>query len=389
MAEIYTYDRTLQNLIKRFDNLEVDADPIKKWYIYLKTDKNESLSPPRIIKMLGNIIQCSDWCKTRFNKRIVSINKDEVTNLIIEINDSKRAPLTKRDYRIAIKKFMIFAGRGDDVAWIKTSTSSKESKRKLPADLLTEDEVNLLVSKSQNSRDKALLALLADSGLRIGEALSMRIKDIFFDEYGAFIIIPEGKTGSRRVRLISSIHYLKNWIENHPKPERDNQLFVTLDKHAEQLNYGAVRRLLTKLTHAAGLKKRVHAHLFRHTAATRAAGFMTEADMKIHFGWDAGSDSPSVYIHRSGEQVDNKLLNHYGLKKIEENGKDTLIKCPKCSKLNPKTTKFCGNCSCILSEMLMTETDNVHQMLQKVKEYLFQSQEFGQLLQKAMTAGKG
>jgi len=62
----------------------------------------------------------------------------------------------------------------------------------------------------------------------------MRIKDIFFDEYGAFIIIPEGKTGSRRVRLISSIHYLKNWIENHPKPERDNQLFVTLDKHAQQ-----------------------------------------------------------------------------------------------------------------------------------------------------------
>src|SRR3989304_8008397 len=106
MAEIYTYDRTLQNLIKRLDTLERDAEHIKKWYIHLKIDKSESLSPPRIIKMLGNIIQCSDWCKERFNKRIVDINKDDVTNLIIEINDSKRAPLTKRDYRIAIKKFM-------------------------------------------------------------------------------------------------------------------------------------------------------------------------------------------------------------------------------------------------------------------------------------------
>jgi integrase len=215
--------------------------------------------------------------------------------------------------------------------------------------------------------------------------MGLRIKDINFDEYSAYIIVPEGKTGSRRVRLISSIHYLKNLIENHPKPDRDSQLFVTLDKNALPLKYGAVNTLLTKLTRAAEIKKRVHAHLFRHTAATRAAGFMTEADMKIHFGWNAGSDSPTVYIHRSGEQVDNKMLNHYGLKKISEQGKETHIKCPKCTTLNPQTAKFCLNCSCVLDIKLMSQSDTTHSKIGQVKEYLFQSKEFEALLAKALS----
>jgi len=65
--------------------------------------------------------------------------------------------------------------------------------------MLTEAEVELLISKALNPRDKALIALLADSGLRIGEALKLRVKDIYFDDYGAFLIAPEGKTGARRV----------------------------------------------------------------------------------------------------------------------------------------------------------------------------------------------
>jgi len=39
MVEIYIYDRTLQKQLKRLDGLEGDTDPIKKWYLHLKTDK--------------------------------------------------------------------------------------------------------------------------------------------------------------------------------------------------------------------------------------------------------------------------------------------------------------------------------------------------------------
>lgn len=110
---------------------------------------------------------------------------------------------------------------------------------------------------------------------------------------------------------------------------------------------------------------------------------MTEQEMKAHFGWDPGSKMAAVYVHMSGEQVENKLLAHYGLKKIDDNG-NTLIKCPKCSRLNPKTARFCGNCSCILDDKLVTQSDTVHEKIARVKQNLFESPEFMQLLQKAL-----
>jgi integrase/recombinase XerD len=387
MTELYNFESSLKRLLGRIETLEADKEPLKKWYLHFKTDKSESLSVMRIVKMLSNALTCSEIAKTRFNRRLIDATKDDITALIIEINDSKKAALTKRDYRIAVKKFLTFTGKKDSVDWIKTSVSNKEKTRKLPEDLLTESEIELMIGNAINPRDKALISLLADSGLRIGEALNLRIKDINFDDYGAYLIVPDGKTGARRVRLISSIHYLKNWIENHPNPKRDNWLFVTLDKNKSRLLYNAARKGILEATRSARIKKRIHPHLFRHSAATRSASFMTEQEMKVHYGWTGNSEMASIYVHMSGEQVDNKMLSHYGLKKIDDDGKGTLIKCPKCEKLNPKTAKFCGNCSCILSTMLMTESDDVHKSIQKVKEYLFQSQEFMQLLHKAIGEG--
>ena len=383
MANIYNFESSLQKLLIRISGLDADAEPLKKWYLHLKTDKTECLGIMRIVKMLGNAAICSERLKLKYGKRITEAGKEEIKELIIWINDSDKAELTKRDYRIAVKKFLIFIGKPDFVDWIQTS--AKKCKRKLPSDMLTEEELEMVIAKAINPRDKALFALLGDSGLRIGEALGLRIKDLNFDDYGAFLVIQDGKTGARRVRLISSIHYMKNWIETHPKPDRDNYIFVTLNKNAGILKHHAARKGLIEAAKAAGITKRIHPHLFRHAAATRAAGFLTESEMKVHFGWTGNSDMASVYVHLSGEQVDNKMLSHFGLKKEESNGKETHIKCPKCSKLNPKTARFCLNCSCILDVKLMSQSETTQSQVVKVREYLFQSKEFEALLAKALS----
>ena len=470
--DIYPYERMLQRLLKKVEtDLEEDSDPVRKWYLYLKVDKNESLGLARIIKLLDNIVRISNRSQEKFGKRLLCATKDNIAELVGEIQDRKIAQLSMRDYNISIKKYITFLGKGDLVSWIKTYVSDK--KRKLPEDMLTVSEVNLLIEKAQNPRDKALFALLNDVGPRIGEILRLRIKDVHFDDYGAYIVFPDGKTGARRVRLMLSIHYLKNWIENHPKPDPDNFLFVKLEKkllfcwnkipgidnprlikflnqrldiewitkaEIEKTNngktiilslgknllsltlndektivkintegnkgeellvrkdkndlniyelingrlvYTTARKALRSALELTGIKKRVHFHVFRHTAATRAAGFMTEQEMKAHFGWDQSSKMAAVYVHMSGEQVENKILTHYGLKKIDDNS-DTMIKCPKCSRINPLTARFCGNCSCILDIKLLTQSDTVHEKISKLKQSLFESPEFVQILQKAL-----
>ena len=52
-------------------------------------------------------------------------------------------------------------------------------------------------------RDKALVMTLYVSGCGVGEILSLRVKHVTFDEFGAVLMVA-GKTGERRVRVVSS-----------------------------------------------------------------------------------------------------------------------------------------------------------------------------------------
>jgi hypothetical protein len=49
--------------------------------------------------------------------------------------------------------------------------------------------------------------------------LSLKVKHIFFDEYGAQLIV-NGKTGQRRIRIIASVPYLTEWLNKHR--DKDN-----------------------------------------------------------------------------------------------------------------------------------------------------------------------
>jgi len=54
--------------------------------------------------------------------------------------------------------------------------------------------------------------------------------------------------------------------------------------------------------------------MFRHSQASRLANDITEAQMNEYFGWMQGSKMPTVYVHMSGRNVDQRLLEIKGVK---------------------------------------------------------------------------
>jgi integrase/recombinase XerD len=56
-------------------------------------------------------------------------------------------------------------------------------------ELLTEEAVKGLAEAAGNPRDRALVLVLYESGCRAGEILSLSIKNVQFDEYGAQLIV--------------------------------------------------------------------------------------------------------------------------------------------------------------------------------------------------------
>jgi site-specific recombinase XerD len=144
--------------------------------------------------------------------------------------------------------------------------------RRLEADLLTRQEIEGLIRACSHRaptgvRNRAMIALAWRSGLRIGEVLALRPKDV--DLASGTVTIQRGKGDKlRRVGLdAGTVALVARWVEvwrRRDIPAR-SPLICTLD--GGQVGQDYVRHLLPRLAQRAGIEKRVHAHGLRHAYA--------------------------------------------------------------------------------------------------------------------------
>ena len=221
-------------------------------------------------------------------------------------------------------------------------------------DLLTEEDLLKLLkacdyarTQLEAKRNRALIAVLYESGCRISELLNLNIGDVELTDYG-FRLHVEGKTGRRTVPIINAAIYLREWLSVHPKFDDESApLFITFEHghYGQRLTYFGARDIIKRTAKIAGIKKRIRLHLFRHTRATDIAPLVKEAVMRQLFGWSKSSPMPSVYTHLTGADVEETLLTVYGKKPKREI--KPLIKeriCQSCGETNEPHLLYCAKC---------------------------------------------
>jgi len=305
------------------------------------------------------------------NKPFEDATKEDLLKLVQKIELSDYSDWTKHDYKAMLKIFYRWL-RGteeypEEVRWIRPG---RRRKKILPEELLTEDEVKQMAEVAKNQRDKAFVLVLYESGCRIGEILSLKIRNVQFDDYGAVLMV-SGKTGDRRVRIIASVPALASWLNIHPNKNNPNApLWMSLGTRYGKsiLTYSAMKENLKELAERAGIKKRVYPYLFRHSRATKLANHLTEAQLKQLFGWTQDSRMASTYIHLSGRDVDDALLRLHGIVKdndgIEERFK--LNVCPRCKHKNSPESKFCNACGLCLDMTTAVQLENLRNRADKL-----------------------
>ena len=308
------------------------------------------------------------------HKDFKKCDKKDIIKLCGAIEAQKWSAKTKKEHLVFIKKFWKWLYNIDDktypmpVSWI--STNEKVKNRKLPEELLTEEDVERMVQACDNPRDKAFLLLTYESGARIGEVLNIKIKHVIFNQFGAYIML-NGKTGMRRVAVVMSVPALATFLDLHPANNNpETFLFMTkLNNRNETtrrklvpLTYRGAYKILKTLAIRAGIQKRVHPHLLRHSSATRAAKFLTEAQMKVYYGWTSGSNMPSVYVHLSSRDVEDaiKKMNKIEITQ-EEPVKATVLVCARCKQKNSFGSKFCNSCGYPLDLKTVMEIEEERQ----------------------------
>ena len=83
-------------------------------------------------------------------------------------------------------------------------------------------EINELLETADHIRDKATLALLADTGIRIGAIASLRAQDVNFSDRVATVSINEDgnvKNASGNVPLTWSRGHIASWLDVHPRSD--------------------------------------------------------------------------------------------------------------------------------------------------------------------------
>jgi len=346
-VDIHRYDK---RIIWQKDNVkrsEVSNNNKKLIFEFEDYCALQGMSKPRRIKYLEVLKGLAKILNKDFDK----VDKDDITRVVREIQYRDYSEWTIQTYKVMLKRFYKWFNGDEEypliVRWINTNL--KKSKLKLPmeGDLLTEDEVRRIIESANTIRDKAFISLLYESGCRVGEIGNLQLKHIKIDDLGALITV-FGKTGARNIRVISSTPHLMSWMDNHPyKSERDCPIWV---KDRKPLTYQYLVKILRGASKRAGISKRVNPHSFRHARATFLASHLTEFQMNQYFGWIQGSKMASTYVHMSGKEINNAILELNGIpieKKIKESELKP-IKCPRCSSINNAGSKYCSKCAGLL-----------------------------------------
>ncbi len=154
------------------------------------------------------------------------------------------------------------------------SLGSVKMERKLPT-VLSVEEIEEIFKQPDTAdkfglRDRAILELLYSCGLRVSEAISIRMSDIFFDEE---VIRVFGKGSKQRIVPIgsSALKWIRKYLlESRPYLEKRgvSEGVLFLNKNGRKISRMGLWKIIDKYVKMAGIAKDVHPHTFRHSFAT-------------------------------------------------------------------------------------------------------------------------
>lgn len=159
----------------------------------------------------------------------------------------------------------------------------RKPKRIIPK-TLSEAEVAIILNACKNIREKAILSLVAYTGIRNKELCGLRVSDVDFGNNSIRVI--GGKGAKDRVVCVSGacVNIILKYLKAHPRNE-NSYLFTTL-ADGFQYSGGALRKLVRTVVARTNINRRVYPHLLRHSLATnlidRGANIITVKEQLGH-----------------------------------------------------------------------------------------------------------
>ncbi|EYQ98664.1 transposase A transposon Tn554 [Staphylococcus aureus DAR3163] len=252
----------------------------------------------------------------------ISVNAilNAVTSFLEYLNrtgDLKAIDMTKEAKGKNFKGFLHHISKGKSY---QRNILKLRVKKKL-VQVLEHSQVKAIIDACHTKRDKLLIMLMYEGGLRIGEVLSLRIEDIStwdnliiitprdHNENGAYIKLRKERTIDVSKELMAL--YTDYLVHEYGEDLQHDYIFINLkDSYfGHPLKYQSVLDLIKRLVKRTGIN--FTAHMLRHTHATEL----------IRSGWDAAyvqkrlghaqvQTTLDTYVHLSNQDMKNEYKKY-------------------------------------------------------------------------------
>ena len=370
-SDIHNRKARLDSLMRRIKASDILDDNKTVIYKYKKYCEAQGLSISRVEKITQSLYSMAK----ETNKPFTKFKKDDIINLCAFIEKSKWSDWTKSDFKKIFKKFFYkFLKNHDDYPTeakiIKIKTPGKKIRAK---DLLTVDEIKMIVSATENPMFKVMVLAMTERGIEIGGILPNQVSDLRFDENGAWLYTRCKKTRyrEREVRLINSAPALRAWYGIRKRDAKDDDP-LWIDKNGHPLKYQVFRLWLKKTAKKCGIKKRVYPHLLRHSGITlMIKQGIPESVIKNQVGHSPKSNVIADYISLASSDVDDVLLELNGIRK--KGKKKTLRKriCLRCQEENSPEKDYCYKCGANLDPNKLFKMEEKRKQLEAKIEKIY------------------
>ena len=186
--------------------------------------------------------------------------------------------------------------------------------------VLSEDEVTAIIDSVelktwQNVRDKAILEVLYGCGLRVSEAVGLRITCLFLKDGFVRVI---GKGDKERLVPLGdmAVEAIEAYLAVRPEPadaESSNILF--LNRFGRRLSRVSMFTMIKNQALAAGIRKEISPHTFRHSFATHLLEHGADLRVVQEMLGHESISTTEIYTHIDNSTWQNEILMHHPRRK--------------------------------------------------------------------------
>ena len=288
-------------------------DILKDYNNYLRLER--AMSQNTVASYCSDVVKFLEFFKT--DKRKVQpedLTAEDINEYLSSC--SKRSRRSQARLLSALRSFynwMVLEGQ------VKENPCDRVDMPKLGRylpDVLSEEEVSRIidsvdVNSWQGARDKAILEVLYGCGIRVSEAVGLKISCLYFTEGFVRVI---GKGNKERLVPMNEMaaESLKAYLDRRPEPaDTDSDDIVFLNRFGRPLSRQSMFKMIKVQALLADVRKEISPHTFRHSFATHLVEHGADLRVVQEMLGHESVTTTEIYTHIDSSNWHQNVLDHH------------------------------------------------------------------------------